>query len=443
MQVEATSATKDHIVGGVHRLVQAAVVAVQGVAHLVGDGEHGVQRVLLVQEYIGVGPGVAGGVGPGALAPVFVHVDPALVKALFQKRRVVLPQHGQGLQHGLLCLVVGDLHRRVPHHRGVDVVHVQLLHAQQLFPQGDIAVHLVQVPVHGLDEIVVHALRHLGAVQGGGQGGGITPRLGKEAEGLELRVQGGGHGVAEIAVAPVAVFKGALSQGPVLALHQRAEGAGGEGVAAAVCIHGVVKAQVRVAQGRADGVRAVRHLPGGGQQLFLLVGEDVGFPAADAVEAAAPGLQRRALPVEAVQGLVVDGHDLGRGEGRGSRHGHDAGVGAAAHILVPAVRQVLVALAVGIAGELCQAHGQLVVQLEKVQQAPGPLGQGTGEGGDCFGHRHQRLILGAPGLVAFKDIAQVPGVRFGDFAARGDFVHVHGFPPKNQSWAYYTTARPE
>jgi hypothetical protein len=154
--VEATSATKDHVIGGIHRLVLAAVIAVQGVAHLVGQGEHAVQIVLVVQEHIGVGPGRAGGIGAAALAGVFINVDPAVVKALAQKRRVVLAQHAQGLQHGLLGLLKGDLPGGVGHDGHIDVGHVQLVRAQQLFAQGDIAVHLVQVGVHGVDEVFVH-----------------------------------------------------------------------------------------------------------------------------------------------------------------------------------------------------------------------------------------------------------------------------------------------
>ena len=73
------------------------------------------------------------------------HVDPAVVEALLDDGPVVVAHGGQGLVDGVLGLLVGDDLVRAGDHGGVDVVHVELVHPQQLLAQADIAVELVQV----------------------------------------------------------------------------------------------------------------------------------------------------------------------------------------------------------------------------------------------------------------------------------------------------------
>ena len=168
---------KDHVVGRAGRLVFGAVVAVQGMPHLMGQGEHAVQRVLVVQQHIRVRVAVARGIRAAPLALVFVYIDPPAGKSFLQQVGIVFSQHGQGFQHGALGLLKRDLHRRILHHGRIHVVHVQLVHAQQLFPQRHIAVHLVQVPVHRLDQVGVDLRLHLVGVQRGLQRAAVMPRV--------------------------------------------------------------------------------------------------------------------------------------------------------------------------------------------------------------------------------------------------------------------------
>ena len=176
-----------------------------------GQGEHAVQVVFVVEQHIGVTQG-AGGVGAGPLAHVLVHVDPAVVKALLDDGAVGVAHGGQGLIDGVLGLLVGDDLVRAGHHGGVDVVHVELVHPQQLLAQTDIAVHFVHVLV---DEVVVHLGGHPGAGHGGGQGAVVLPGGGEELQLLDLGGEHRGGGVADGAVGLIIGFKGVFPQRPV------------------------------------------------------------------------------------------------------------------------------------------------------------------------------------------------------------------------------------
>ena len=420
---------EDHIVAGADGLIFAAVIAVQGMAHLVGQGKLAVQIVLVVQQDIGVGTAVAGGVGAAALADVLVHVDPAVAEALLQQVHIVVTQHLQGLQHGLLGLLIGDGLVGVGHDGGVHIVHMQLVHAQQLLAQGNVAVHLVQVVVNGLDEVHVHRHGDLGGVQGGLNGAVVMAGVGKEAQLLELAVQCGGDGVLILAQLLVIGLEGPAAQLPVGAGQQGNEGGVRQGMDAALAVGDVGEDLVGVAENAGDVLRSVGHFTGGGQQTLLGRGENVVLAAADLVQATAIGLQLRLLRIEPIQGFLGNGHDLGGGKGGGAGDGHIHVHGLAPDVLIKAVSGVLVALAAGIAHEHAQPQLDLVLQPEPGQQVPGAAGQGALKGGDFGGERLHGLVFRHPGLVAGEHVLQVPGHLLRNFTALGNSLIGHKITP--------------
>ena len=238
---------EDHIVpvhGGLRLVGQ---IGVDRVAQLVGQGEHAVQVVLVIQENIGVDHR-AGHIASGALARILVHVDPPVVQALPNDGLVLPAQGGHRLIDGLPGLLIGDLGVDAGHHGGVHVVHVQLVHPQQLFPQADVPVHLVQVGPNGGDQVVVDLHRYPGAIQRGGQGAGVLPGGGEELELLHLGGEGGGHGILHAPVDGVQVLKGGFTERPVLAGHEQGVGAVGQGVLLPLPVNRVGEGQVRVGQ---------------------------------------------------------------------------------------------------------------------------------------------------------------------------------------------------
>ena len=188
-----------------------------------------------------------------------------------------------------------------------------------------------------------------------------------------------------------------------------------------------VEADIRVAEGAADTLGSLGDLAGGGEQLLLSLREDVRGAAADLINAAAVGLQLGLHDVEEVQPVLVERHNLGRGEG-GRAGDRDPGArGLAAHVLIKAVGGVAVGRTAGIAVQRRQAQLQLVLKAEILQQRLGALAEAAAERGKARGHLLQGLVFRPPGLIARVHVAQIPGVLFRDLAAFGDTVFCHAY----------------
>ena len=398
---------KEDIVGIDGGLILAAEVGVHGVAHLVGQGEGAVEVVLVVEQHEGVDRG-ADGVGAGALALVLIDVHPAVGEGLGQNGAVLLAQNLGGLQHILAGLVEGDDLVPLGEHGGVDVVHVQLIQPHGLLPQIHVAVHLVHVLVDGLDEVVVHALRHLHGVEGALEGAVILPGAGEEDVPADGGVEHGGQGVAAALVDAVEGLEGVLPQGAVGALHKGDVGAVGQGVLLPLAVGHGGELHVRVVIGVVDIAGAAAHLAGGSQQVLLGGGEDVVLLQPGLVQIPAVLFQLGHFLVKAVQGLVGDGHQLGAGEGRGAVQLHDEAEAPALHGLVGGVGGVLVVSDKGVDEELLRLlvyglePGQVGVQ--RLCALPKP----------ALISRHLRrqalhaLQLGGPRLIGGEQVGGVP-----------------------------------
>ena len=356
---------KDHIVP-VHRgLRPVGQIGVDRVAQFMGQGEHTVQIVLIVEQDIGVDQR-PGHIAAGPLSHALIDVDPAAVQPLPEDGLIVGPQRSHGLIDRLPGVGVGDPGVHPGDHGGVHVIEVQLLQAQQPFPQTDIAVHLVQVGPDGRDEIVIDLHRDVGTVQRGGQGAGIVPGGGEKLKLLDLGVQGGGQGVFDPAVDGVQVLEGGAAQGAVLAGHEQGEGAVGQGVAAALSVHSVWEGEVGVGQLGEDVIRGLGQFSGGGQQALLAVGQGVGPAALDVVEIPAEQLQPGLQPVKFLQRLAGEAQKLGDLEGGGTGQLHILSGDPAHHGLVLRDAGVLVAPALGVVHQPDQKLAGLLLQGQKV-----------------------------------------------------------------------------
>ena len=212
-----------YIIARADGLVLAAVIAVQSMAHLMRKRKLAVEIVLVIEQHIGVRAAVAGGICAAALADIFVNVDPAVVEALFKQRDIILTEHGKRFKHRFLCLPEGDLLRRIGNDGGVNVVHMKLVHAEQLLAQRNIAVHFIQVGVHRGDKVVVDLRGNFGTVERSFQRAAVFAGIGKEAKLLELAVQNGSNGVFEFSQTVVIGFEGVAAQRDIRAFEQRNE----------------------------------------------------------------------------------------------------------------------------------------------------------------------------------------------------------------------------
>ena len=241
-------------------------------------------------------------------------------------------------------------------------------------------------------------------VESGRERVGIFARAGEEKALAKFGVERCGDRILKLTHAGVITLEGVAAQRTVGALLQRDEGAVGELVLPALAVRDRIEADVGVAEGAADLIRGARDLPGGGEKPLLLRGEDVGRTAADLVDAAAVGLELRLYDIEEVEPVLVDRHDLRRGKGGRARDG-DIGVHSlAAHILIKAVRGVLVGSAAGIGVQRRQTQLELILELEKAEELLRALAETAAVGRDARRHVLERFILCRPGRVVRKHV---------------------------------------
>ena len=157
----------------------------------------------------------SGGVSAAALADVFIDVDPAILQTALEHRAVVLTQTLQRIENRILCIRKFDVCVSLGDKRRVYVVHVQLVYAEQLLAKADIAVHLVEILVDGLNELMIDAGRDLGLIERCLEGGGVVARVGEELELLDVCLQRCGAGVAEALIGFIVCLERILAQDAV------------------------------------------------------------------------------------------------------------------------------------------------------------------------------------------------------------------------------------
>ena len=401
-------------------------------AHLVGQGKGAVQGVLVVEQDKGM-DGAADGVGAGALALVLVNVHPAVLKALSQHRAVLLSQHGGSRQDLLLGLVKGNLLIRLGEHIGIEVVHMQLIQAHDLLAQVHIPVHLVHVLVDGLDEVVVHRLRHLHGAQGALEGAVVLPGPGEEEALADLGVEHGGQGIAGAVIDAVEGVEGILPEGAVTALHEGDVGTIGQGMAAALLVRHGGELHVRVVIGVENIAGAAAHLAGGSQQVFLRRRKGVILVQPGLVQIAAEFLQLRLGGVKAVQGFLGNGHQLRALKGTGAAELDNKAEAAALHGLVGGVGGILIVFNKCVDKQLLHLAVDLLHTAEVAVQGVGRLPQLALIGGDLLRQRLGSLQGRAPRLVVSIEIRCVPAEPGIHLAALQD-LHIlcHNVPPMSE-----------
>ena len=397
---------EQRVIRVLRRLMLAGAPAVHGVAHLVGQGGNTVQRTAEVQQDIGVGVIAAAGVSTAALATVGINIDPALVVGFLHVLLVVLAQGGNGFQHHLLGGLVGVGLLQVADQRSVDIVEMQLVHAQHLFAQADVTVHGGHVLADSGNQVVVDFHGHVLPCHGHSAGGLVVAGAGLGGGSLDGTGVGGGHGVDVLAVALIEAVEGVLAQDAVGAHLDRHEVGAGDFDFLALGVFGRVKDQVGILQVVVGFGRSLHDLAEAGQQLFLGLGEGVRLAA------------QQIFQIELVighGGVVDDGGQRFLGQGQNLRLGErqrgdefdvlavDAGV----HALGRFAAGVLIVAHAGIAIEQLD----LAVQFGGRVQV-GPDGDGIRQLARKSGHALDLGIQvfqgGLPGGIVFKHRLQVP-----------------------------------
>ena len=315
---------KDRVVR-VHRfLVVRGIPGLHGVAHLVDDGEHVVQLVVIVQQDVGNAVVAARGERPAGLSFVLVHVRPAAREGVAHDLPVFAAKRLQRLvDDGLRRLVRDVLVRRIQDGH-VDIVHGQVVQAQQFLAQSHVAVHGGQVGVDHVDQVVVYVRGDVIVEHGGFQRGAESADAGHchvllDAVGVQRR-----HGVPVVFVLRIHVFVCFPAHPSVLAGEQADVASVGHLGLFALLVQNGAELEVRVGQ---HGVGVVHHsadLRQLRQQFFLLIREDVRLVPQDLVQKMRVDCETRLCFDPAAQPVRGDARQFRREE---ARRFHDACVG--------------------------------------------------------------------------------------------------------------------
>ena len=298
---------------------------------------------------------------------------------------------------------------------------MQLLHAQQLLAQTDIAVHFVHVLVNRLNEILVDGGGDVGGVQRRFKGRVVLPRLGEEFQLLVLGVENGGGGGLEVAKNAVEILVGAPAQYPVAAFLQADEGSLGQGMLVPVGVHGVGELHVRVGEGAVNGVGRLGHFSRRRQKLFLRGGEGMRLAAAQVCQEAAVALQFGAIRVKLRQLFVGNCHDLRSIKAARRPQRHHGAHKFTGHPLVGGVPGVLIRPAhTVIAQQLRLGVDPLHVFQVGIQRFAA-LTQASGKGCQSLPAFLQGCPIRFPGIVGGVQVFDRPFVLRRNLVAAWDF----------------------
>ena len=416
---------EDRIIRLGKRLRFARVVAVHRVAHLVAQRGEAVVRPRVVEQHIrrGLVHGVA--VCAAALVLRLVHVNPAVGKRVGRIGDVVFAQRLHRLQERLKRLVDIHLHVKAVARLRVQVVHVQLRNTQLLLSDAQVFAECGQAAVHRVDQAVIDALVDLIGIQRRLARAPVAARGACKDVRLHLSGVEAGDGIAHLAVAVHHLGVRGLAHGAVRALQEGHQpGVGQQGLFAVLAARGA-QVEVRVRQHVVRVLRHAGHLGGHRQQLLLARGERVRLHAQHALEEHVVRRKRR-IGDHARQLAFLERQQLRREERGLCAHLAVKRLRTAVHRLVDAHGRVLVLLHHRVAVDVAHLFHQRHVALERLFHRFTALLQRAGAGGKCVRfrlHGFKRLL---PGLVAFVNARQVPGVAGIDRRA-GELV-VHEYP---------------
>ena len=158
------------------RLVRVRQQRVHRMPHLVGEGEHRVQRIVVVQQHVRMDAVHRRRVGAAALSRILVHINPVAEQHVAQLRAVLLAERRhrrrQPVQHVLvriLAIEVDERNRRV-----VGVVRREPEHA---FAQPVIPAQRLGARLGRFDQVLDDRRRNVVAVQRGLERRPVAARL--------------------------------------------------------------------------------------------------------------------------------------------------------------------------------------------------------------------------------------------------------------------------
>ena len=148
------------IVGILLRLMVVREVAVHGVAHLMRDRRHRVERPGEIREDVRLRAVGAVRVRATFLAPVRIYIDPMLPESTLDRRAIVVAERMNRIQDHRLRLFIAVAALHTCRERRIEIIVVKLGYPEDLLAKGHIAIHERHPLMHRRDEMVTNRGRN-------------------------------------------------------------------------------------------------------------------------------------------------------------------------------------------------------------------------------------------------------------------------------------------
>ena len=181
---------KDGVVVVLERLAASRVVAVHGVARLVGQREYVVEHVgLVVHQDIRIGVKRPTAKGSALLAGVRIPIGPSALQPPLEHSTVLLPQRSQRIHNDRDGLVPTPMRLGLGQDRYIRVIMMDVVKLHLAASHIEIRMNGRQMVSHSCDQVIVYGHRYVVGKERGLQRAWIVPRPGVVDVGMDTASQ--------------------------------------------------------------------------------------------------------------------------------------------------------------------------------------------------------------------------------------------------------------
>ncbi len=106
------------------------------------------------------------GIGPFALAAIFVNIYPAFSESLFHKVLITFSQGSNPLENHLHGCFIGNIFIDLFHNRHIKIIHMKFAETQNLFSKIYIIMKRGKIGIHSINNIGIDIQRDIIGVKG-------------------------------------------------------------------------------------------------------------------------------------------------------------------------------------------------------------------------------------------------------------------------------------
>ena len=415
---------KDPVSGVFKRLGNIRVIGVQRMSHLMGQCEDVLQILMMIQQYIRMRSVCAPGISSRPLPFILVYVNPAVLKALPQMRKIFLSKRRKPLKHHLLRLFICDHACGIRHHRHIDIIHMKLVKPHQSLSQGNIAVHQIKMIMNRLYQVRIHGHRDIAAVQRHSHGGRVPSHTRKKCLLPDIRRIDRGKRIDVSRINRVQLLERVLPEHPILTHQIRNEHSACQLPLLSVAACRIREHNIRVIESGIYFGRSLRKLSRLCQHLLKLLCQNMLLPAKHPFYLKPVKLKSLFFPEELFQSFLRNAHNLRSYERNRAVRLNGQKLRPAVHILIERLPGILMRLLSRIDIQSLQPQADIRIHPQAGKQYLCAVRKLPFIFPDRGKGSLKRFILPIPLIIRGKQILHCPGILLIQFLSCRNPLHL-------------------